>query len=129
MVNISHFIDFLLNVKGDGDREGYLCNFDQKAVKGPSRSPKFHFPFTFFLFHPNAYACGHVHVSFKCRRYRIYSIGTLRKDNENADVNPRGLGRTVAVAVDVVGHFILTVRNAKNSGNSVISSPLQFLEP
>ena len=55
--------------------------------------------------------------------------GTLRKDNENADVNPRGLGRDVAVAVDVAGHFFLTVRNAKNSGNSVIRSPLQVLEP
>ena len=56
-------------------------------------------------------------------------IGTLRKDNENADVNPRELGRDVAVVVDVVDHFILTVGNAKNSGNSIISSPLQVLEP
>ena len=56
-------------------------------------------------------------------------LGTLREDNENADVNPRELGRDVAVVVDVVDHFFLTVRNAKNSGNSIISSPLQVLEP
>ena len=57
------------------------------------------------------------------------TLGTLRKDNENADVNLKGLDRDVAVAVDVVGHFFLMVRNAKNSGNSLISSPLQVLEP
>ena len=60
---------------------------------------------------------------------RSAAIGTLRKDNENADVNPRGLGRDVALVVEVVGHFFLTVRNAKNSGSSLISSPLQVLEP
>ena len=42
------------------------------------------------------------------------SIGTLRKDDENADVNLKGLGRDVAVVVVVVGHFFLTVRNVKN---------------
>ena len=40
---------------------------------------------------------------------RTKLIGTLRKDNENVDVNPKGLGRDVAVVVDVVGHFYLTV--------------------
>ena len=55
-------------------------------------------------------------------------LGTLRKDNENADVNPKGLGRDIAVVVDVVGNFYLTVRNAINTGNSLISSPLQVLE-
>ena len=57
------------------------------------------------------------------------TLGTLRKDDENADVSPRGLGQDVAVVVDVVGQFFLTVRNAKNSGNSIISSSLQVLEP
>ena len=36
-------------------------------------------------------------------------IGTLRMDNKNADVNPRELGRDVAIVVDVVDHFFLPV--------------------
>ena len=43
-------------------------------------------------------------------------LGTLRTDDENADINAEELGREVAVVVDVVGHFVLTNNRQQFAG-------------